>query len=175
MNYYEIKGDYVEILLKRRTGQTFITLIDTEDLPLLLDLNLSWHVSWDNEMEGYYARATKYISLPDGKHRSETHYLHRVITNAPKGSHVDHKNHNLLDNRKCNLVVTDASRNTKNRLGANKNSKTGHRNVAWSKWEQAYIVQLSINKKNTRLGKFSNLEEAVKFAEEMRKKYYRTA
>lgn len=32
-------------------------------------------------------------------------YLHRILTNAPAGLHVHHKNHNTLDNRKQNLEV----------------------------------------------------------------------
>lgn len=32
-------------------------------------------------------------------------YLHRILTNAPAGLHVHHKNRNTLDNRKQNLEV----------------------------------------------------------------------
>ena len=42
------------------------------------------------------------------------------------------------------------------------------------KSENVWVVQLQINKKNTVLGKFpkDQLEEAGKFAEQMRQKYY---
>lgn len=42
------------------------------------------------------------------------------------------------------------------------------------KSENAWVVQLSINGKNTRIAKFpkEQLEEAGKFAEKMRHKYY---
>ena len=42
-------------------------------------------------------------------------YMHRLITAAPKGSIVDHINHNGLDNRKENLRVVDSTTNMYNR------------------------------------------------------------
>ena len=50
----------------------------------------------------------------------------------------------------------------------------GYRNVCWIKRENMWVVQLQIDGKNKRLAKFpkDKLEEAGKFAEEMRKKYY---
>lgn len=66
------------------------------------------------------------------------------------------------------------ARNAQNRKSRNKNNKSGYRNVCWSKSEKKWLVQLQINKRNTVLGKFSydELEQAGKFAEEMRQKYY---
>ena len=61
---------------------------------------------------------------------------------------------------------------TQNRKGKNKNNKSGYRNV--SKSGNTWIVQLQVDGKNTILGRFSleQLDEAGKFAEEMRQKYY---
>ena len=33
-------------------------------------------------------------------------FMHRQIMRFPKGKHVHHSNHNTLDNRRCNLLVT---------------------------------------------------------------------
>jgi hypothetical protein len=65
---------------------------------------------------------------PDGRYyvcgwRNRRHTkLHRFVTNAPPRQYIDHKNHDTLDNRKCNLrFCTNQqnqynSRNTKGRV-----------------------------------------------------------
>ncbi len=83
---------------------------------------------------------------------------------------IDHKNHNGLDNRKENLRLVDRSKNAKHRDGKNKNNKSGYRNVCWIKGK--WVVQLQIDGKNTRLGSFVDVNEAGRFAEKMREKYY---
>lgn len=51
------------------------------------------------------------VSFTDGGPRAESRIdkklvrMHRLIVNATKGTYVDHKNHNTLDNRKENLRV----------------------------------------------------------------------
>ena len=89
-----------------------------------------------------------------------------------EGKDVDHINNNTLDNRKCNLRISEHKHNTRNRHGKNSNNKSGFRNVSWDGYR--WIVQLQINGKNTILGKFpyEQLEEAGTFAEQMRQKYY---
>jgi hypothetical protein len=79
---------------------------------------------------------------------------------------------NTLDNRKCNLRVVTKRSNTVNRKGANKNNKTGVRNVSYIESEGLYYVQFQIKGKNTLFGKFANLEDAKKCAEENREKVY---
>jgi hypothetical protein len=90
-----------------------------------------------------------------------------------EGRHVDHKNHNTLDNRKKKLRVTEQHNNLKNRKGKNSNNKSGYRNVFWASKEKKWIVSLMIDKIHKRLGKFDDVHEAGAFAEEMRKKYYK--
>jgi len=41
--------------------------------------------------------------------------MHRFILNAPKGSEVDHKNGNGLDNRRANIRICTRSENMRNR------------------------------------------------------------
>lgn len=41
--------------------------------------------------------------------------LHREIMNPPKGMVIDHKNHNVLDNRRSNLRICTQAENTRNR------------------------------------------------------------
>ena len=88
------------------------------------------------------------------------------------GETVDHINGNTFDNRKTNLRIVEDSNNLTNRKSKNSNNKSGYRNVCWSKSESKWLVQLQINGKNTVLGKFDDVDEAGRFAEEMRQKYY---
>jgi hypothetical protein len=89
-----------------------------------------------------------------------------------KGQYVDHISHNTLDNRKENLRVVENRNNLKHRKSRNSNNKSGYRNVCWSNGEMKWLVQLQVNGKNTMLGKFDDVHEAGKFAEEMRIIHY---
>lgn len=127
---------------------------------------------WCEGTQSYYAKASKYSINNNGKRKCKTIYLHREVLRATKEMDVDHISHNTLDNRKENLRMTTTSRNGKNRKSKNINNTTGHRNV--SKVGKWYYVQLQINGENILLKKFplNQLEEAGKYAELMREKYY---
>jgi hypothetical protein len=172
LNKYKIIGN-ITILYIVTKDDTYETLIDTVDLDRLKKLNLSFTIR-NLKHRQLYVRASNYLGKINGKYKYETIYLHAFISNAnfKQGDYVDHKNHNTLDNRKENLVVTNQSENLKNRGKINKNNKSGYRNVSWSNKENKWLVQLQINKKNTCLGKFDNVYKAGEFAKEMRKKYY---
>ncbi len=87
---------------------------------------------------------------------------------------VDHIDGDTLNNRRSNLRVTVPQKNSTNRKTRNSNNQTGYRNVAYiTSSKHPYHVQISINGKNTKLGKFDDVDEAGMFAEEMRKKYYK--
>jgi hypothetical protein len=163
-NDYKIMGDTTIIYIKQRNDKIHEVLIDTEDLERIIALNLRWGVCWYKKIKSYYCRATRYKFL----HL----YLHKFIlgTDSCVDFPIDHINHNTLDNRKSNLRMVSKFDNIKNRSGKNSNNKSGYRNVCLvDGW---WIVQIQINGKNTRLGKFEDVHEAGKFAEEMRKKYY---
>lgn len=170
-NNYIIDGDTVRIQIVNRKGDRFESLIDLEDLERVKELNLSWHVKWENHVKSYYCKATRQLGYLKGKSRCESVHLHRVIMDANGRTQIpDHISHNTLDNRKRNLVLKHTGENSKNRKGKNSNNKSGYRNVCWinNKW----TVQIQINGKNTKLGAFDDIHEAGKYAEKMREKYY---
>jgi hypothetical protein len=168
------KDDYVIMLIERRNGDVFEVLISKESVTKLEKYPYKWYVwhNWSNN--SYYVVSTEYQGIDEnGKPRYRTVRLNRFLVDAKDGEYVDHINHNTLDNRLENLRITNNQNNVRHRKGANKNNKTGIRNVTWDKRINKYIVQLQINGKNTRLGEFDDLNEAAKFAEKMRKKYYK--
>lgn len=175
-NKYRVVGDYVYISINDANKGETETIISKTDLPLLLKLNVRWHL-WYNRAGLYYVRATEYLGMSDnGKPKYKTWRLHKYIIDCDceisKYFVIDHINHNTLDNTRENLRVTSSKYNNRHRGGKNSNNTSGYRNVSWSKSENKWVVQLQVNGKNTKLGVFDNVDEAGKFAEEMRKKYY---
>lgn len=171
-NQYKINGDIVTVYLKKRDGRIFETYIDTDNLEKVKELNLSWNAKWAENTQSYYAQASEYLGVKDGKPRYKTVYLHRVICPTEERIVVDHIDHNTLNNLEINLRPRTNQENSIKRKGANQNSSTGVRNVSYSKVSKLYIVQLQVNGKNKLIGKFDNLDDAARCAEENRKKYY---
>lgn len=168
----ENKG-IAKIELRRRGKPSLWTTIDLEDLERVLNFKYTWFSKYYKDIDNYYACATEYLYCDNGKSKNRLIYLHQFILNA-NGKIVDHKNHNTLDNTRKNIEIVEDRYNSTNRKTRNKNNKSGYRNVCWSKSENKWIVQLFIKGKNICLGKFpyNELEQAGKFAEEMRLKYY---
>lgn len=165
------ENNIAKIELHLNNKENLWVIIDLEDLDRVLNFPYTWFALKYNEVtDDYYAGCSEY--RPELK-QSRPYYLHQFIMGV-RDKRIDHINRNIRDNRKCNLRLIDIQQNAMNRTKRNKNNKSGYRNVCWSKSEKKWLVQLSINKKTTCLGKFEydELEQAGKFAEEMRQKYY---
>lgn len=166
----DTENNIAKIELNRTKAENLWAIIDLEDLQRVLDFPYTWFAKYDPDIDSFYAVASQYHKELG---RARPVYLHQFVMDA-NGKVVDHENHDTLDDRKSNLRISEEVRNAMNRKARNKNNKSGYRNVCWSKSEKKWLVQLQINKKNAVLGKFSydELEQAGKFAEEMRQKYY---
>lgn len=73
----------------------------------------------------------------------ESSFLHRVITQPPKGReiHVDHINGNKLDNRRENLRVVSAQNNLRNSRKRNyEHMSSKYKGVSWHKKSGFYKV-----------------------------------
>ena len=163
--------DEVIIYLTNRKGETFETFINIEDFEKINNRKGTYFASFRSDVLQYYCCITTYCGQTDGVAKYKTEYLHRIIFDVqdPK-IRIDHEDHDSLNNRRSNLRVSNDLLNIKNRKGANKNNKTGIRNVCYYNGE--YLVQVQVEGKSTCLGKFDDIEEARIFAEEMRKKHY---
>lgn len=89
--------------------------------------------------------------------------MHRLIMKVGKGIHIDHKNHNTLDNRKNNLRICTNSQNHMNRIKQRmETASSKFKGVCWhkdrNKWE-AYITK---DQKLKYLGLFDDETEAAK-------------
>ncbi len=173
-NKYQIKGDITELYETNKKGENFIIFIDTSDLQKLIDLDYHWHIGYS--IKGWnYARATVYVESVNKKAVEKIYYLHKLllgIANLGKKIHVDHENHNTLDNRRDNLRVILAYNNKRSRKGPNKNNKSGYRNVSWNDTINKWVIQFQVNGRNTIVATGDNLDETGKLANELRPKYY---
>jgi hypothetical protein len=175
-NEYIVKDDCAVIYIKNQKGETYESYIDIDDLDKLIKLNYSWHLFWSTTTKSYYVKTTERYVEESGRKYSRTIYLHRYLLNAPEELYIDHLNHNTLDNRKSNLkIVTNIENHENRRFRPNINSSTGVKNVTYAKREKKYIVQFWVNGSNLRIGKFDNLEDAKKLAEENYQKYCKNA
>jgi len=165
-NEYKIDGETTIIYITKKNGDTFECLIDTEDLDKVK--NYRWHMHYHPECKNpCYVGATIYI---DAKHE-EIRLMHSIIMNVDRNVLVDHIDNDPLNNRKLNLRVIPKRSNTTNRNGANRNNKSGYRNVFWNTRENCWTVSIRHNHK-TLSWNFNDVDIAGTYAEKMRNKYY---
>lgn len=86
-------------------------------------------------------------------------YLHRFITNVPKGMVVDHINGNKLDNRRENLRICTQSENMANHP-RNANNKSGFKGVFYKQENGRFMAYITKDRKRINLGHYSTALEA---------------
>lgn len=172
-NEYKIVNGVIYFRLHNKKHGYFTCKVDEIHYDKLVSSGLKWHLGWSKTVKKYYAKATKYKGLKNGKPQYETILMHRFLTDCENGMSVDHINHDTLDNRDCNIEVVTIEENNKRRQNrANKNSTTGVRNITYCKAADVYIVQFYFEGKNIQMGRFETLEEAKDYADRNRHKYY---
>ena len=174
-NEYKINGEITYVYIVNRKNEIYTFLIDTEDLPKLIEFDASWFLSWSKSSKKNYISAMKFDRVDEnGKTKYKSYYLERFVTDAPPKTHVDHEDQDPLNNRKYNLRVTSVENNIKHRKSKNSNNSSGFRNVFWDSTDKRWLVTLQVNKKSKCFGRFKleDLDKAGALAEEMRNKYY---
>lgn len=169
---YVIKKNLVYInLYSKKKKEEKVTVIDLFNLEKFLNHPYAWHLVWEEDIDNYYVKSSVYLGMENGKPKYKLVYLHKFLANIPEENYGDHINHDSLDNRTENIREIANGNNIKNRKSKNSNNTSGYRNVTWMNgW---WRVQLQIDGKNYIFPeKFSKVDEAGKFAEEMRQKYY---
>lgn len=156
-NKYEIRGDKAVIFLRKTDGTTLKAMIDLSDLEKAQSIKGTWHANKLNYVRGY-----------DGSDGYNRVILHRFILDAPKGYHVDHINHNPLDNTRANLRVVTQAENYQNTIEKSKTASSGIRGLYWNKNAGKWEVKIRCEYfKFTRL--FNSKEEAINTLRLLRK------
>jgi hypothetical protein len=91
-------------------------------------------------------------------------FLHRFLTNCPKGKDVDHINGDGLDNRKSNLRICTRSQNKMNTNKITKKCTSIFKGVSFAateKRKRKWRASITINGKSKTIGRFLTENEAA--------------
>ena len=83
----------------------------------------------------------------------------------------DHKNRNPFDNRKNNFRLATAQENARNR-SLPKNNTSGFIGVCWDKESCKWLSYIKLNKKQMKLGRFINKDDAIRARLRAEKEYF---
>lgn len=158
-NKYRIKNDLVYIEMRKMDSPNIEFIIDVEDLPKMLSLDVRWH-----EKLGY---ASASVVGENGRTKYLT-YAHRYIMDTPQDMITDHIDFNGLNNRKSNLQNVSKAENMLHKVGAYKTSKSGIRGVSWDISKERWQVYVCKYGKSHFGGRFEDIKEAEKAAKKLR-------
>lgn len=134
-------------------------LVDDEDFEWLNQ----WR--WALTGDGCYV-SRKYRVGPRSGNRTKTIRMHRAILGLDEGHpfHVDHLNHDGLDNRRGNLRVVTRFENMQNRL-PQRGSSSRFRGVSWDRRRQRWAAETKLYGRRFWLGYFEDEAEAGRAVE----------
>jgi hypothetical protein len=122
-----------------------VALVDDADYPNVVGY------AWQAKKRGKYWYAVRWVKI-DGKVGEIA--MHRQIMKAQGGQHVDHINHNALDNRRSNLRFCSRSQNMGNMISRTGSSK--YKGVSWNKHNKRWVAQIQYKKRKIYLGYYRN-------------------
>lgn len=166
-NYYEVRGETTAILIDSPKYGKKETLISTKKLSVANELPGNWHLCWNKDTQSFYAHGS--IKIENGKRKTVS--LQRWTLDAPVDKHVDHINHDTLNNTDENLRLITQAENNQNLRVERKNNTSGIRGVSWHKRRNRWQAGIRVNKNKIYLGLFDDIEEAEKAVMEAREKY----
>lgn len=97
-------------------------------------------------------------------------YLHRFLTDPPKGKVVDHKNGDRLDNRFANLRVCEIRQNIAS-TSATGYGALGHKNIYHDRGKYHVAISTRFAGKK-HIGSFAKLEDAIVARDKARKETF---
>lgn len=145
----------MKIIITSRKYVPFEIEIDDEDIVKFNSLK------WYPSLKGGHV----YFSTSKGV------YLHRYLTDAPKGVVVDHRDGDTLNNKKLNLRLCTHVQNVRNSKTAASNT-TGYKGVCYDNYTNLWKVNIEANKKRISGGRFKSKNEAAARYNELAEKYF---
>jgi hypothetical protein len=151
-NKYDLSGEY-GIGYSSTDGKEFY--FDLEDYEKIKDY------CWGTDTYGYMVNTRHGLRM------------NRLVMDYTGNETIDHVFGNKRDNRKINLRIASYSLNRFN-TKIRSNNTTGHMGITidWVGKKLKYLAQISINHKHKNLGRFDDIEDAIKARKEAELKYY---
>lgn len=129
-------------------------MVDDEDYDFLIQ----WKWSATFTKCTFYAKRSG-----RGGDQRKSIMMHREIINAQSGVFVDHKDHNGLNNQRSNLRICTPTQNMFNKVGYGRSKYNG---VSYDRARDKWVAAISIEKKQTYIGRFkTEVEAAIAFNE----------
>lgn len=122
------------------------TLVSVRDYAIVS--RYKWYASKDHK-GNFYVRET-----------ASDCYLHRFILGPQPQEKVDHRNHDGLDNRRCNIRVCTQAQNLRNKRGDP--GKSGFRGVHYHRRDNLWHARISVGNKNVGLGYYKDKLDAAR-------------
>jgi len=157
-NEYRFSDKNCKIVLRDKHGREVAeAIIDNEDYEKVKDHK--WHLT-----------TRGYVECNNRKQRIK---LCNLVFGSviPRGYEIDHKKHNLLDNRKHKLRLSTHKQNSQNRKLSKANT-TGMVGVSFNKKRNKYLAQLKTNGVKVLFKRFKNKVDAMKERDRVALKYY---
>ena len=145
-------------------GESYFTIVEPRDYYLIR--HFKWCV-WGTGRKFY---AVRVMIIKPGQ--TKLMYLHREIMNAPKGTLVDHRNLDPLDNRRENLRFATHAENMQNKRKTSSKTSSRFVGVVLNKRNGRWYARIKYKKKQIALGCFGNEIDAAKAYDAAAKKYY---
>lgn len=128
-------------------AQGSCAIIDPEDVERINALERRWRL-----LHGYVACQTRIFESPTRR----IIRLHRFVIQAPDRLVVDHINHDLLDNRKCNLRICTQSQNMMNQRPRSTQMTSAFKGVSWNPNSKGWLASIGTGASRIHLGKFGD-------------------
>ena len=136
------------------TTQDQVAIIELFDYNLVSQYK--WYAQYNTFTNSYYSTT----NMPRKDEKRLVLSMHRLIANAQKGDIVDHKNGATMDNRNCNLRITDHSGNMRNR-GLQSNNTSGVIGVSFNNVLNAWKAYYNKDGQKVHIGVYKTKEEAI--------------
>lgn len=150
----------------RIDGNTVHVFFNNKPAEMLVDLDV-----WNEWASAYcwHLNANGYAAT---RHNGKNTIFHDIaFPNRSKDQLVDHINGKRLDNRIENLRIVNRQQNRTN-SGIRSNNTSGHTGVAWDKSKRKWVAQIQIGGKAKFLGRYTDIEKAIKARTEAEEKYF---
>lgn len=132
---------------------------------------------WNNLKQYYWRKNTDgyaICNINNKQQGKECLFFHRVVMDCPNDMQVDHiyqVSRGVCDNRKSNLRIVTSWQNNVNKSTSKRNT-SGYVGVNWDKQNNKWFAQIMVNNKTKNLGRFDNIEDAIKARKEAELKYF---